>query len=138
MASALRGAVGAMAMAGMRRITRGFGLLPKVPPEEVFEEGIPGALGQIPVEHRDEAVELAHWGYGAVAGAAFALLPRRARGGSLAGAAYGPATWLAFEAGVAPLLRLRTPRQRTAAERAALVADHLLYGLVLAPPARPD
>lgn len=127
-----------MAMTGMRRITRGFGLLPKVPPEEVFEEGIPGVLEQVPVEHRDELVELAHWGYGAGAGAAFGLLPGRLRGHPLAGAAYGLVIWLAFEGGIAPLLHLRTPEQRTAGERAALIADHLLYGLVLAPPARHD
>ena len=39
--------------------------------------------------------------------------------------------FLSFELGVAPLLGLEQSRQLRPVERAALAADHLLYGLVL-------
>jgi hypothetical protein len=39
--------------------------------------------------------------------------------------------WLGFEVGIAPLLGLKQARKLRLAERAALAADHLLYGLVL-------
>jgi hypothetical protein len=48
-----------------------------------------------------------------------------------AGPIYGLLIWLGFELGLAPLLGLREARERRLVERAALAADHLLYGLVL-------
>jgi hypothetical protein len=128
----LRGVVAAMAMTGMRRMTTGLGLVREVPPEEIFERGVPGLLAEIPVERRDEAIELAHWAFGAAAGAAFALAPRRVREARWAGPAYGLAIWALFEAVAAPALGLRRPRERPTSERAALAADHVLYGLVVA------
>lgn len=121
-----------MAMTGMRQVTTGLGLLPKVPPEEIFEEALPALLEPIPPDYRHEAIELAHWAYGAVGGLAFALLPAQARRRSWSGPVFGLATWACFEAFLAPLLGLRAPDQRGTAERAAIVADHLLYGLVVA------
>jgi hypothetical protein len=128
----LRGVIAAMAMTGMRRVTTVLGLLPKPPPEEVFEDALPELLARIPPERRAEAIELAHWAYGACGGAAFALLPRGLRRQPWAGPAYGLATWAFFEGALAPLLGLRKPAHRTITERAALVADHLLYGVVVA------
>jgi hypothetical protein len=128
----LRGVIAAMAMTGMRRLTTRLGLVREVPPDEIFEDGLPELLANIPVERRDEAIELAHWAFGAAAGAAFALVPRRPREAGWAGPAYGLAIWALFEAVAAPLLRLRRARERPAAERAALAADHVLYGLIVA------
>jgi hypothetical protein len=129
---ALRGAIAAMAMTGMRVVTVGLNLLPKDPPEEIFEDALPQFLELVPREYRDEAIELAHWGYGAVGGATFALLPAAIRRDRLSGPAYGIATWSFFEGVLAPMLGLRKPSERPPSERAAIIADHVLYGLVVA------
>jgi uncharacterized membrane protein YagU involved in acid resistance len=129
---ALRGVIAAMAMTGMRVITVGFNLLPKDPPEEVFEDGLPHLLERVPREHRDEAIELAHWGYGALGGATFALLPAAIRRHRWSGPAYGIGAWSFFESVLAPMLGLRKPSERPTSERAATIADHVLYGLVVA------
>jgi hypothetical protein len=129
---ALRGAIAAMAMTGMRVVTAGFNLLPKDPPEEIFEDALPHSLALVPREYRDEAIELAHWGYGAVGGAIFALLPAAIRRHRWSGPAYGIGTWSFFEGVLAPMLGLRKPSERPPSERVAVIADHVLYGLVVA------
>jgi uncharacterized membrane protein YagU involved in acid resistance len=132
--AAARGAVGAMAMTGFRTVASELGLLHQAPPEEIAKHGLPSVFTKLPRKHRKEAIQLAHWGYGAAAGAAFALLPERMRRHLWAGPIYGLAIWVLFEAGLAPLLGLRVT-ERKLGERATLAADHLLYGLVVA--ARP-
>jgi hypothetical protein len=129
---ALRGTIAAMAMTGMRVVTVGLGFLPKDPPEEIFEEALPQFLEAVPPDYRGEFIELAHWAYGSAGGAAFALLPGGIRRQPWSGPAYGIATWAFFEAVLAPLLGLRKPPERSMSERAALIADHVLYGLVVA------
>jgi uncharacterized membrane protein YagU involved in acid resistance len=129
---ALRGAIGAMAMTAMRVVTARLNLLPKDPPEEIFEDALPQVLQFVPREHRDEAIELAHWGYGAVGGAMFVLLPAAIRRHRWSGPAYGIGTWSFFEGVLAPMLGLRKPSERPTSERAAIIADHVLYGLVVA------
>lgn len=130
--AALRGIVAAMAMSGLRTITKGLGLVPKTPPEEIFEEGVPRLLARIPAEHREEAIELAHWSYGALGGAVFSLLPAPWRRHALAGPLYGVATWAAFERVLAPVIGIRGPHERHTAERLAVLGDHVLYGVVVA------
>jgi hypothetical protein len=129
---ALRGAIGAMAMTGIRVVTAGLNLLPKDPPEEIFEGALPHFLELVPREYRDEAIELAHWGYGVVGGTMFALLPAAIRRQRWSGPAYGIATWSFFEGVLAPMLGLRKPSERPTSERAAIIADHVLYGMVVA------
>ena len=129
---ALRGVIAAMAMTGMRVVTVGLNLLPKTPPEEIFEDALPHFLKLVPREYRHEAIELAHWGYGAVGGATFALLPAAIRRHRWSGPAYGIAAWSLFEGVLAPMLGLRKPSERSTSERAAIIADHVLYGLVVA------
>ena len=70
-------------------------------------------------------------GYGAVGGAAFALLPEKVRLQPWAGPLYGLGVWLGFEFGVAPLLGLDQAKKPRPIDRVALAADHLLYGFVL-------
>lgn len=132
--AAARGVIGAMAMTGFRTVAAELGWLHQAPPEEVAKRGIPSVFRTIPRKHRKEAIQLAHWGYGAAAGAAFGLLPEPVRRRLWAGPAYGVAIWALFELGLAPLLGLRFT-ERKLGERATLLADHLLYGLVVA--ARP-
>jgi uncharacterized membrane protein YagU involved in acid resistance len=129
---ALRGAIGAMAMTAMRVVTARLNLLSKDPPEEIFEDALTQFLELVPREYRDQAIEVAHWGYGAVGGAMFVLLPAGIRRHRWSGPAYGIATWSFFEGVLAPMLGLRKPSERPTCERASILADHVLYGLIVA------
>jgi len=129
--AALRGGVAAMAMTGMRVLTTELGLVEEPPPQAIFRQRARGLLRLVPRGRRRAAIELAHWGYGAGGGAAFALLPREVRNRPWAGPVYGLAVWAGFEAGLAPLLGLEQAKRPRPVERAALALDHLLYGLVL-------
>jgi len=128
----VRGAIAAMAMTGMRVVTVELGLLKESPPQGIVRQRARQLISQAPRRHRRAIVELAHWGYGGAGGIGFALLPRSVRSRRRwAGPIYGLLIWLGFELGLAPLLGLREARERRLVERAALAADHLLYGLVL-------
>lgn len=127
----LRGAVAAMAMTGMRQVTEGFGLVEETPPKAIFRQKTRGLIRLVPRGKRRAAVELAHWGYGAGAGAAYGALPDEVRRTHWSGPIYGLVIWLGFEAGIAPLLGLKQAKKPRPVERLAFAADHLLYGLVL-------
>jgi hypothetical protein len=127
----LRGGVAAMAMSGMRVVTEGLELVEESPPKAIFRQKAHGLLRLIPVEQRRAAIELAHWGYGCAAGAAFGALPDTVRQARWSGPVYGLAVWIGFEAGLAPLLGLKQAKRARPVERLALAGDHLLYGLVL-------
>ncbi len=126
------GAVAAMAMSGMRTMTTELGLVGETPPEAMAKQGAGGVLRQIPPRLRGAAMELSHWGFGAVGGALFGVLPRGLRRRGWAGPAYGLLVWLGFELGLAPALGLAQARKPRLVERAAFAADHVLYGIVLA------
>lgn len=128
--AAARGLVAAMAMTGTRRVTQNLGLLEQAPPEAI-DEKLPVTSALSP-ERREVVIELAHWSYGAVAGAAFGSLSDRARWHPAAGPAYGLGIWLVFELGIAPALGLQYAEERKAAGRLMLALDHLLYGVVVA------
>ena len=127
----LRGAVAAAAMTGVRAFTVEAGLVGQTPPQAIARQRAKGLMRKVPRRRRRAAIELAHWAYGAAGGAAFAALPEGVRRRAWAGPAYGLVVWLGFEAGIAPLLGLRQARRPRPVERAALAADHLVYGLVL-------
>lgn len=129
--SAARGVVGAMAMTGMRAFTVGLGLVKESPPRAVLRKSTKGLIGLVPKKRRRAAVELFHWGFGAAAGAGFAALPDDIQRRRWAGPAYGLATWLAFELGIAPALNLPHAKQPRPVERLFIALDHLLFGLVL-------
>jgi len=120
-----------MAMTGMRRMTTGLGLLRKPPPDEIATEGMPAVLARVPPDRRDEAIELAHWAFGAVASVGYSLLPVLARRRGWSGAAYGLAIWAAYEALVTPALEQRGGEARTVSDRIALALDHVLYGAII-------
>lgn len=129
--ASLRGAIAAAAMTGMRAFTVDLGLVQQTPPQAIARQRAHGLLRRVPRKRRRAVIELAHWGYGAAGGAAFAALPQTVRRRAWAGPAYGLVVWLGFELCLAPLLGLRQARRRRPVERAALAADHVLYGLVL-------
>jgi hypothetical protein len=127
----LRGAIAAMAMTGMREFTVYVGLVDQTPPAAILKQRARGLVSRVPKKKRRAGIELLHWGYGGVGGAAFAFLPESIRRQPWAGPSYGLVVWLAFELGIAPLLGLKQAKQTRLAERVALAADHLLYGFVL-------
>jgi hypothetical protein len=135
---AVRGALAAMTMTGMRAFTESAGIVGEAPPQAIVRQRLPG-MGRMRVRRRRRRVieELFHWTYGAGGGAAFAALPAAVRRRDWAGPVYGLVVWLGFEAGVAPLLGLKQAREVRLTERAALAADHLLYGFVLSETRRP-
>jgi len=130
--AAVRGAIAAMAMTGMRAFTVDLGIVQQTPPQAMVRQRARGLIRRVPRKRRRAAIELAHWGYGAVGGAAFGMLPRSVRQQRRwLGPIYGLVLWLGFEAALAPVLGLSQAKELRVVERAALAADHLLYGLVL-------
>jgi len=137
---AARGAVGAMAMTGMRVVTRELGLLEQTPPQAISRQAAGRAralLRRAPRRQRAGLVEAAHWVFGAGGGAAFGVLPRTVRRRPWAGPLYGLVMWLSFELGIAPALSLSQAKRLRWVDRLALAADHLLYGVVLSETHRP-
>jgi hypothetical protein len=129
--AALRGAVAAMAMTGMRAFTISVGLVEEPPPRAILRQKSKGLFRMVPRKNRRAAMEIFHWTYGAGGGAAFGLLPDEIRRKRWAGPVYGLIVWMGFELGLAPALGLKQAKQSRPVERVALAADHLLYGLVL-------
>ena len=129
--ASLRGAIAAAAMTGMRVFTVDVGLVDQTPPQAIAKQRAKGLLRRVPRGKRRAAIELAHWTYGAVGGAAYAVLPEEIRRQPWSGPAYGLLVWVGFELCLAPVLGLKQAKKQRPVERAALAADHLLYGLVL-------
>lgn len=125
----LRGVIAAMAMTGMRAFTVNAGLVQEPPPKAMVDSR--GLLRLVPKAQRRAAIELAHWSYGAQGGAAFGLLPDGVRRRVWSGPAFGALLWLGFELAIAPVLGLKHAKSPRPVERAAILADHLLYGFVL-------
>ncbi|MGW4465931.1 DUF6789 family protein [Micromonospora sp. NPDC004704] len=128
--AAARGAIGAMAMSGVRQATTSFGLVQQTPPEQLLKHVAPALFNRVPVNRRPALVELIHWTVGAGGGAFFGLLPRRIRRRAWIGPVYGFVFWAVFEAVAAPKLGIGRNR-RVLREQAALLVDHTLYGVVI-------
>ena len=127
--SALRGAVAAAAMTGMRAFTVNVGLVEKAPPTAIVDKN--GLMRLVPKKKRRAAIELLHWTYGAKGGALYGALPESVRRRAWSGPLFGLVLWMGFEVVIAPALGLKHAKRPKPVERAALAADHLLYGLVL-------
>lgn len=127
-----------MAMSALRQVTTGLGLVGQTPPDAILKQRAFGPLIRLPqlayfVARRQVAlVEIGHWGYGAAAGAIFAVLPQSVLRSRWAGPGYGIATWIAFELSVAPVLGLDHAARIRPVERLMFAVDHLLYGVILA------
>ncbi len=128
---ALRGVIAAMSMTGMRSFTVSTGLVDEPPPRAILRQKSKGLFRVMPKRFRRAGQELFHWGYGAVGGAAFAILPDKVRMQAWSGPAYGLLIWVGFEVAAAPALGLAQAKKPRPVDRVALAVDHLLYGLVL-------
>ena len=134
---ALGGVAGTVAMtAAMRAMHR---RLPAdqrypLPPREIIEGGLPEPVRQrIGEQGRRTATLAGHFGYGAAAGAAYALA--RHNGGVVEGALYGVLVWAASYFAEMPGLGILEPAHRHPARRNLLmIGAHLVWGgtLVLA------
>jgi hypothetical protein len=126
------GAIAAMAMTGMREFTETVGIVDETPPKAIVRQRAKGLIYRVPKKKRRAAIELAHWGYGAVGGAMYGAAPEDLRKWRWTGPVYGLALWVGFEAALAPALGLKQAKKLRTVDRAGLAADHLLYGWVLA------
>jgi hypothetical protein len=126
-----RGVVAAMAMSGLRQLTTSLGLVERTPPESVLRQTASQLFYRVPVDRRAALIEAIHWSYGALGGGLFGALPRNLRRHPWTGPVYGVVFWGMFQGAIRPGLGLdsshREPRQQL-----ALLADHLLYGAVVA------
>ena len=130
--AAARGAVGAMAMTGMRTFTADVGLVRETPPQSIAKKRRPsGLLSYVPKSRRRAFVEGMHWSVGIAGGAIFGAFPDGLRRTPWFGPLYGLAILLSYDFGIAPLLGLKQSDKPKATEQAALIADHVLYGLIL-------
>jgi hypothetical protein len=128
----MRGAIGAMAMTGMRTFTADLGLVRETPPQSIAKKRRPtGVLAYVPKSRRRAFVEVMHWSVGVTGGAIFGAFPDELRRTAWFGPVYGLGILLSYDFGIAPLLGLKQSRRPKPAEQAALIADHLVYGLIL-------
>ena len=137
-AGVVRGTVAAMTMTALRQVTTGLGLVEQTPPDAILKQRAFGVVVRAPrlafflATRQVALVELAHWLYGALGGAAFTRLPRSMRRHRWVGPGYGLATWIAFELSIAPVLGLDQASRIRPIERVMFAVDHVLYGVVLA------
>jgi hypothetical protein len=129
--AAFRGAIGAMAMTGIRQFAAHADVIRDDPPARMARKQAKGLLRSVPRRKRGAVVELIHWIMGAAFGLAFGLLPESVRMRAWSGPAFGFLVWLGFDTIVAPGLGLKQRRWPHGAERTVFMIDHLLYGLVL-------
>jgi uncharacterized membrane protein YagU involved in acid resistance len=102
-----------------------------LPPREIVESGLPVAERSLDEHGRRTATIAAHFGYGAVTGALYALAAPK--GSILSGAAYGVLVWAVSYFGIMPGLRILQPAHDHPARRNALmIAAHLVWGSTLA------
>lgn len=117
-------------MSGVRQATSSLDLVAFTPPESVLSHTIPKVFHGISPARRAALVEAAHWAYGAAGGVLFGLLPRDLRRRPWAGPACGVLSWLGFELVIKGMLGIdRSTGGRS--QQAALLADHLLYGITV-------
>lgn len=123
---AIAGVCATMAMtSGMRLLFR---RLPQrhrypLPPREITEDLVPAPRRALP-----SLTVLAHFGYGALAGAVFPMLPAFLRNGPL----YGVAVWGLSYLGWIPAARVLRPATLHPGQRNLLmIAVHLVWGLAL-------
>lgn len=105
-----------------------------LPPRQITESLADRATAGHPDEMTlDVATMVAHFGFGAGAGAAFGLVPSSVRRRPvLAGVGFGLALWATSYAGVLPAFELqRRPDRRPAWRNATMIAGHVMWGAVL-------
>jgi hypothetical protein len=129
--AAVRGVIGSMAMSGLRQLFADVGVMRATPPEMIVKHAHAKLLRKVPRKQRTTAVVLLHWATGAQGGWMYGLLPESLRRRSWSGPIWGILIWVGFDAAIGPLLGVKKGDWPNPRERAALMADHVLYGFVL-------
>jgi len=103
-----------------------------LPPREIVERMAPWSVRAAVSEPAlEQATTLAHFGYGAATGAAFAAFADKP--GISSGAVYGVAVWAGSYLGWLPAAAVLAPANQHPGNRNALmIAAHLVWGAVLA------
>lgn len=132
---AAAGSVATVAMSGVMAAARAAGVLGEAPPRILAHRAASAAGGRPDSRGaRDLLAVLAHLGFGAIGGAAYALVRRRIPSGPgpLAGAVWGLLVWAVSYRGWIPALGLLPPPSRDRRGRpTAMVVAHVVYGAAL-------
>jgi uncharacterized membrane protein YagU involved in acid resistance len=120
-----------MAMTGMRNVTAALGLLEEAPPRAILRKQSKGLIRMVPRKKRRGVIEVFHWGVGVQGGVGYALLPENVRRTRWSGPVYGLVMWAFFDAVAAPAMGVDHAKDKPIGQRVALMADHLVYGLIL-------
>ncbi|MEU6425059.1 DUF6789 family protein [Microbispora sp. NPDC046973] len=130
---AAAGALSTLTMSAVMLAGQKSGLMPGQPPKHIVRAALPGH------RHRPKPGErvlgaVAHLGFGAGCGAAFALLTRGRRAGVPLGVGYALLIWLGAYEGWVPALNILPPASRDPARGRPVVmaAAHVAYGATLA------
>jgi hypothetical protein len=125
------GAVATAAMSALMLAAGRAGLMGRQPPEAIVRQAGALTAGEPRGRLADALAAVAHLGFGAGTGAAYALLPPSGRP-VLRGMAVGEAVYAVSYAGWVPALGALPPADRDRPSRqAVMAAAHLLYGAVL-------
>lgn len=109
-----------------------------LPPREITEEIVAkiqsgkNAEGAVKLKDKDFKILslIAHYGYGATAGAAYPLVLRSPRQRILTGAIFGIAMWAAAYIGWVPAAKILTPATRhPIARNALMLGAHVVWGV---------
>jgi hypothetical protein len=92
-----------------------------------------GLADDLDEPEKDALTTVAHFGFGAAAGAVYGLLvPRRPSSPVLSGVAFGLGVWAVSYLAALPALRLfRPPESQTAGQVGMLIAAHVAWGAAL-------
>ncbi len=133
---AMAGVAATTAMSGPMLLAGRMGWMEQQPPERITEEALSAAGAPVESDAAQDALAtVAHYGFGAAAGAVFATLHRRVRlpvPAVAQGMAFGLLVWATSYKGWLPALGIMPPSQRDRpGRRRTMVLGHLVYGAVL-------
>jgi len=126
------GVAGTVVMSGVMLAADRFGRLGLPPPQAISEQTMQLASGARPAASTGRALGLvAHLGFGAAGGAAYALLPR-VLGPDLRGLGWGLLVYAVSYQGWVPAMGALPPATRDRRDRVAvMIFAHAVYGSVL-------
>ena len=126
------GLVATAVMTGARFAAKEAGLVDRRPPQSEVVGRLRAIAGRTPWGHRAErSATIAHYAFGAVAGAIYGVIdPRRAR--PAGGVLYAGAIWAISYLGVLPRVGLMPrPTRDDLGRQVVTAADHVVYGMTL-------
>jgi hypothetical protein len=136
---ATAGAAATVAMSALMLGAKRAGITGSLPPELIARDALRAVGQELPDDEEEQVVAVAHLGFGAAAGALFALLtmgaeaPRRSNAiAASAGMLYATGIWLVSYQGWVPAMGIMPPASRDRRGRVAtMLAAHWVYGAAL-------